>query len=212
MRPRTPTRGGGGGWLGGGRATYQGFLLGGSASKSNPSTINVPFWQKKSIPFMYLPLAWVAGAWKWWAQEKTGAREGETLTPRVSPSRAPVFSFAHYFQAPATQPNLPLKFMPLSHTVERKWPLQRGLNKSREVVVVERFKQESMYGLSAILKVAVVERQPIVVCVANDAFPGGFGAKTQRPRMKRLGLSLLRNQTGTLVTQARPLVEARLYL
>ena len=83
---------------------------------------------------MYLLLAWVAGAWKpEWAQEKTGAREGETLTPRVSPSRAPVFSFAHYFQAPATQPNLPLKFMPLSHTVEplhngqlgdrRKWPL-----------------------------------------------------------------------------------------
>ena len=26
-----------------------------------------------------------------------------SLTPRVSPSRAPVLSFAHYFQAPATQ-------------------------------------------------------------------------------------------------------------
>ena len=63
---------------------------------------------------MYLPLAWVAGAWKpEWAQEKTGAREGETLTPRVSPSRGPVLSFPHYFQAPATQPDLPLKFMPL---------------------------------------------------------------------------------------------------
>ena len=29
-------------------------------------------------------------------------REG-SVTPRVSPSRAPVLSFAHYFQAPATQ-------------------------------------------------------------------------------------------------------------
>ena len=48
-------------------------------------------------------VAYVAGAWKQWAQEKTGAREGDTLTPRVSPSRAPVLSFAHYFQAPATQ-------------------------------------------------------------------------------------------------------------
>ena len=49
----------------------------------------------------WIDLACVAGAWKWWAQEKTGAREGDT--PRVSPSRASVLSFAHYFQAPATQ-------------------------------------------------------------------------------------------------------------
>ena len=80
-------------------------------------------------------LACVAGACKEWAQEKTGAREGDTrgerkrlhgrppkivsrplsnylaavawsvtsLTPCVSPSRAPVPSFARYFQAPATQ-------------------------------------------------------------------------------------------------------------
>ena len=34
-------------------------------------------------------------------EEKTRAREG----PRVSPCRAPVPSFAHYFQAPATQAN-----------------------------------------------------------------------------------------------------------
>ena len=56
-------------------------------------------------------LACVAGAWKQWAQEKTGAREGDTrrkrLTPRVSPSGAPVLSFAHYFQAPATQASFP---------------------------------------------------------------------------------------------------------
>ena len=50
-----------------------------------------------------IKLTCVAGAWKQWAQEKTGAREGDTLTPRVFPSRAPVLSFAHYFQAPATQ-------------------------------------------------------------------------------------------------------------
>ena len=29
-----------------------------------------------------------------------------SLSPRVSPSRAPVFSCAHYFQAPATQANV----------------------------------------------------------------------------------------------------------
>ena len=33
----------------------------------------------------------------------TGAREEDTLTPRVSPLCAPVLSFAHYFQAPAMQ-------------------------------------------------------------------------------------------------------------
>ena len=36
-------------------------------------------------------------------KNKTGAREGDTR--RVSPSRAPVLSFTHYFQAPATQAN-----------------------------------------------------------------------------------------------------------
>ena len=56
--------------------------------------------------------------------------------------------------------------------VER-WPLYRGSNKSqcmdclpkkglcREVATVQRFKQESMYGLSA-KKMAVVERWPLV--------------------------------------------------
>ena len=29
--------------------------------------------------------------------------EVSSLSPRVSPSRAPVLSWAHYFQAPATQ-------------------------------------------------------------------------------------------------------------
>ena len=48
-------------------------------------------------------------AWKRWAQEKTGAREGDTRGdfsshhPRVSPSREAVLSLVHYFQAPATQ-------------------------------------------------------------------------------------------------------------
>ena len=44
-------------------------------------------------------LACVAGAWKKWAKERTGAREGDT---RVSFSRARFF-YAYYFQAPATQ-------------------------------------------------------------------------------------------------------------
>ena len=51
--------------------------------------------------FVRRSVAYVAGAWKWWAQEKTGVREEDT--PSASPSRTPVLSFAHYFQAPATQ-------------------------------------------------------------------------------------------------------------
>ena len=40
-------------------------------------------------------------------RERARARETreDYLSPRVSPSRAPVFSCAHYFQAPATQAN-----------------------------------------------------------------------------------------------------------
>ena len=53
-------------------------------------------------------LACVAGAWK---ERKNGrARRRHTrgerecsLSPRVSPSRAPVLSCTHYFQAPAKQ-------------------------------------------------------------------------------------------------------------
>ena len=41
------------------------------------------------------------GAWKLWAKERTGMREGDTRG--VTASRAPVFCRAHYFQAPATQ-------------------------------------------------------------------------------------------------------------
>ena len=37
-------------------------------------------------------------------KERTGAREGDTRG--MSPSRAPIFSCAHYFQAPATQATL----------------------------------------------------------------------------------------------------------
>ena len=40
---------------------------------------------------------------------KKGAREGDTRGEReVSPSRAPVLSCAHYFQAPATQASVPV--------------------------------------------------------------------------------------------------------
>jgi len=37
------------------------------------------------------------------ARRRHARGEGGSLTPRVSPSRVPVLSFAHYFQAPATQ-------------------------------------------------------------------------------------------------------------
>ena len=46
-------------------------------------------------------LACVAGAGKEWVKERAGAPEGNTQG--VTPSRAYVFSCAHYFQAPATQ-------------------------------------------------------------------------------------------------------------
>ena len=36
-------------------------------------------------------------------EKETREGKGSSLTRRVSPSRAPVLSFAHYFQAPATQ-------------------------------------------------------------------------------------------------------------
>ena len=51
-------------------------------------------------------LACVASAWNLWAQEKTGAQEGDTS------SRAPVLSFAHHFQAPATQATFSSTFFP----------------------------------------------------------------------------------------------------
>ena len=64
-------------------------------------------WQWKRSITVYL-LACVAGAWKYWAKVRTGAREGDKrgvspLSPSVSPSRAPLFSCAHYFQTPTTQ-------------------------------------------------------------------------------------------------------------
>ena len=34
---------------------------------------------------------------------KWAVSQKRIITPRVSPSRAPVLSFAHYFEAPATQ-------------------------------------------------------------------------------------------------------------
>ena len=52
------------------------------------------------------------------AKERTGAREGDTQSG--SPSRAPVFSCAHYFQAPATLPNRQLAFeLQNSHVCEK---------------------------------------------------------------------------------------------
>ena len=48
--------------------------------------------------FLEFSLACVAGAWKLWAKKKRAREE-----TRVSPSRAPVLSFALYFQAPAKQ-------------------------------------------------------------------------------------------------------------
>ena len=66
-------------------------------------------WRTPFLP--KLKIACEAGAWKQWAQEKKGARERDTRgdTLRVSPSRALVLSFAHYFQGPATQAKLKME-------------------------------------------------------------------------------------------------------
>ena len=51
----------------------------------------------------------ISGSWfiSWWCLVNVLQRRPSlrwvTLSPRVSPSRAPVFSCAYYFQAPATQ-------------------------------------------------------------------------------------------------------------
>ena len=57
----------------------------------------------KSVEKLHrLKLAGSSGHKKKRAREEE-TREGRGNTPRLSPSRAPVLSFAHYFQAPATQ-------------------------------------------------------------------------------------------------------------
>ena len=48
----------------------------------------------------------VVGTRKNGRAKRRHARGEGSLTPHVSPSRAPVLSFAHYFQAPATQATL----------------------------------------------------------------------------------------------------------
>ena len=50
-----------------------------------------------------LPLGSSGHKKKTGAQKETREGRGSSLTPRVSPSRVPVLSFAQYFQAPATQ-------------------------------------------------------------------------------------------------------------
>ena len=78
------------------------------AALRNASLRRVPYagdYQLPSSPFYQRPTQPALQALGSSGHEKKRAREKETRdTPRVSPSRAPVLSFAHYFQAPATQP------------------------------------------------------------------------------------------------------------
>ena len=64
-------------------------------------------------------------------KERTGAREGDTRG--VSPSRAPVFSCAHYFQAPATQASDQIKMR--DYMDRRVTPPTWGLLPPRKKVV-----------------------------------------------------------------------------
>ena len=93
-----------------------------TCSKSNPLA-DACFWVSSFISQGHMSVAWVAGAWNS-GRKKKRAREKET---RVPPSCAPVLSFAHYFQAPATQASMSdqrwfwectgsLKFFPFENT------------------------------------------------------------------------------------------------
>ena len=55
-----------------------------------------PFYRSKAKFFQLPPSPYCHLVWESWP-------DGFTPPPRVSPSRAPVLSFAYYFQAPATQ-------------------------------------------------------------------------------------------------------------
>ena len=82
-------------------------------------------------------LACVAGAWKEWVKERAGAPEGNTRG--VTPSRAHVFSCAHFFQAPATQAricrttNENMKILPRSNELFPNDYIYKNANKSTSV-------------------------------------------------------------------------------
>ena len=83
------------------------FYLGGAGSKFEPEVrIYFDFRLHVTLNFMYLSCSTFSLRSR--RLEVVGERENERARGRhargrVSPSRAPVFSCAHYFQAPATQ-------------------------------------------------------------------------------------------------------------
>ena len=105
--------------------------------------------EKPPYPPLCRILACVAGAWKLWAKERTGAREGDT--PRVSPSRAPVFSCAHHFQEPATQ----------ASRIQEIAPKQTALNN-----------QEAIFNpMSVYLRAKLVPREVVAVNQGGEPSP-----------------------------------------
>ena len=86
-------------------------------------TCKIVFTKKKKTVAqgnLLMPQPAQQAAWKQWAQEKT------VFTPRVSPSRAPVMSFAHYFQATNVFDKLDILGLPIrkgkafQHTERKK--------------------------------------------------------------------------------------------
>ena len=83
---------------------------GGFDSSRDPTAGNLPFQAKKMANARGSARGDLGAAGNFCPTRRAGGREplergwrNGRGTPRVSPSRAPVFFFAHYFQTPATQ-------------------------------------------------------------------------------------------------------------
>ena len=73
-------------------------------------------------------------------ERENGRARGRHLSPRVSSSRAPVFSCAHYFQAPATQAKAALIMQMLCH--HGIGLMSRSLNERGHVTLIAIFSHQ----------------------------------------------------------------------
>ena len=90
-------------------------------------------------------------------EKETREGRGSSLTLRVSPSRAPVLSFAHYFQAPATQAISKL-------TISSKYLARSGFDTSSETHGQIVGARKSLNGMEKMVqrKVKNVEKIPVL--------------------------------------------------
>ena len=90
-------------------------------------------------------------------EKETREGRGSSLTLRLSPSRAPVLSVAHYFQAPATQAISKL-------TISSKYLARSGFDTSSETLgqIVGARKSLNGLGKMARRKVKNVEKIPVL--------------------------------------------------